>query len=147
MGWTEDPANELAQPPAGAPPGSPAGAQRGARGACGRPGGADKAETLEAVLGFFGDLGVDGRPSRIEAALDYVLGRGKPPRYRTPGETVRPARLASARVYVLGPPQDEALLLRSDPSQQASEVYEKRLGAHRGDRLLRRRRSPRRSPP
>ena len=67
-------------------------------------------------------------PSRIERALDYVLGRGKPPRYRAPGETVGLPRLPPRRVYVLGPPLDEALLLRSDPSQQASEVYEKRLG-------------------
>lgn len=89
-------------------------------------GAAPKAETLEAVLGFSGELGMDGHPSRIEGALDYVLGRGKPPRYRTPGETVGLPG-SPARVHVLGPPRDEALLLRSDPSHRASEVYEKRL--------------------
>ncbi len=80
------------------------------------------------MLGFFGDLGADGRPSGLQRALEYVLGRGKPPRYRVPGEPPLPLPgVAAARVYVLGPPQDESLLLRSDPSRQASEVYESRL--------------------
>ena len=91
-------------------------------------GGDDRAEALDAVLGFFGDLGADGRPSGLQRALEYVLGRGKPPRYRVPGEPPVPLpRVAAARVYVLGPPQDESLLLRSDPSRQGSEVYESRL--------------------
>jgi hypothetical protein len=91
-------------------------------------GGDERAGALDAVLGFFGDLGADGRPSGLQRALEYVLGRGKPPRYRVPGEPPVPLPgVAAARVYVLGPPQDESLLLRSDPSRQASEVYESRL--------------------
>ena len=125
VGWTEDPGNALANRLR-----SRRRAHLRALSAAARSlraiGAAPKAETLEAVLGFFGDLGVDGRPSRIERALDYVLGRGKPPRYRTPGETVGLPG-SPARVHVLGPPLDEALLLRSDPSHGASEVYEKRL--------------------
>lgn len=125
VGWTEDPGNDLAnrlRTRRRAHLQALSAAARSLRAV----GAAPKAETLEAVLGFFGDLGVDGRPSRIEAALDYVLGRGKPPRYRTPGETVGLPG-SPARVHVLGPPLDEALLLRSDPSHKASEVYEKRL--------------------
>jgi hypothetical protein len=92
-------------------------------------GGGDRAETLESVLGFFGELGVDGRPSGLQRALDYVLGRGNPPRYRVPGEPAIGLRgVPGARLYVLGPPQDEQLLLRSDPSRRGREVYEKRLG-------------------
>jgi metallo-beta-lactamase superfamily protein len=124
VAWTEDPDNELARRLRArrrAHLRALTGAARSLRAA----GDDGKAGTLEAVLGFFGDLGVDGRPSRIEAALDYVLGRGKPPHYRSPGEVV--SLPGAARVYVLGPPQDEALLLRSDPSSRASEVYEKRL--------------------
>jgi glyoxylase-like metal-dependent hydrolase (beta-lactamase superfamily II) len=124
-GWTEDPADDLA---------NRLRARRRthlrALGAVAQnlrnAGAAAKAGTLDAVLGFFGDLAADGRPSRIEAALGYVLGRGKPPLYRTPGETVGLPG-TPARVHVLGPPRDEALLLRSNPSQRASEVYEKRL--------------------
>jgi glyoxylase-like metal-dependent hydrolase (beta-lactamase superfamily II) len=126
VAWTEDPANEL---------GNRLRARRkahlraldGAARSLRAAGDADQAGTIEAVLGFFGDPAPAGQPSRIEAALDYVLGRGKPPRYRTPGEIVGLPG-SPARVFVLGPPQDEALLLRSTPSQQASEVYEKRLG-------------------
>jgi glyoxylase-like metal-dependent hydrolase (beta-lactamase superfamily II) len=124
VAWTEDPANEL---------GNRLRARRKAHlralGGAARnlraTGDAGQAATIEAVLGFFGEPGPDGHPSRIELALDYVLGRGKPPRYRTPGEVVGLPGLA--RVFVLGPPQDEALLLRSNPSQRASEVYEQRL--------------------
>ncbi len=122
------PGQRARRPPAGAPPGPPAGAHRRRRRACGRPAATGRRGDLEAVLGFFGDLGADGRPSRIEAALDYVLGRGKPPRYRAPGEAIGLPGCA-VRVYVLGPPRDEALLLRSDPSRRASEVYEQRLAA------------------
>lgn len=123
--WTENPANDLAnrlRARRRAHLQALTGAARSLRAA----GDEGKAGALEAVLGFFGELGVDGRPSKIEGALDYVLGRGKPPRYRTPGESFGLPGCA-ARVYVLGPPQDEALLLRSDPSSRASEVYEKRL--------------------
>jgi glyoxylase-like metal-dependent hydrolase (beta-lactamase superfamily II) len=125
VGWTEDPANELAgrlRARRRSHLRALAGAARSLRAA----GGEGKAGDLEAVLGFFGDLGADGRPSRIEGALDYVLGRGRPPRYRTPGEVIGLPG-AAVRVYVLGPPQDEGLLLRSDPSRRASEVYEQRL--------------------
>jgi hypothetical protein len=126
VAWTEDPANDL---------GNRLRARRkahlralgGAARSLRATGDADQAATIEAVLGFFGEPGEDGKPSRIELALDYVLGRGKPPRYRTPGEIVGLPG-SPARVFVLGPPQDEALLLRSTPSQRASEVYEKRLG-------------------
>ncbi|PYQ67150.1 MAG: hypothetical protein DMF53_02225 [Acidobacteria bacterium] len=125
VAWTEDPGNDMAsrlRARRQAHLRALSGTARGLRAA----GDEGKAGALEAVLGFFGELGVDGRPSKIEAALDYVLGRGKPPRYRAPGEVVGLPG-GAARVYVLGPPQDEALLLRSEPSSRASEVYEKRL--------------------
>jgi glyoxylase-like metal-dependent hydrolase (beta-lactamase superfamily II) len=131
VGWTEDPDDELAgrlRARRRAHLRALTGAARSLRAA----GGEGKAGDLEAVLGFFGDLGADGRPSRIEAALDYVLGRGKPPRYRAPGEAIGLPGCA-VRVYVLGPPRDEALLLRSDPSRRASEVYEQRLQLNQED--------------
>ena len=91
-------------------------------------GGEPQAETLESVLELFGEMGIDGRPSGLQRALQYVLGRGNPPRYRTPGEpSLGLPGVAGPRVYVLGPPQDEELLLRSDPSRRSSEVYERRL--------------------
>jgi hypothetical protein len=86
----------------------------------------DGTSRLDPVLGFFGELGADGRPSGLQRALDFVLSRGNT-RYHTPGRP--PLSLpGGVRVYVLGPPRDEKLLLRSDPSRRASEVYEKKLG-------------------
>jgi glyoxylase-like metal-dependent hydrolase (beta-lactamase superfamily II) len=124
VAWTEDPASDL---------GNRLRARRkahlraldGAARSLRATGDAGQAATIEAVLGFFGEPGQDGHPSPIERALDYVLRRGHPPRYRTPGEVVGLPGLA--RAFVLGPPQDEALLLRSTPTRRASEVYEKRL--------------------
>jgi hypothetical protein len=89
-----------------------------------------KADGIDSVLGFFGDLsgglGVAGKPSGIEAAMDYVVGRGKPPRYRTPGEgPLSVPGAAGVRVYVLGPPKDLDFLKRSDPRK--GEAYEARL--------------------
>lgn len=85
-----------------------------------------KADGLDSVLGFFGVLGADGRPSGIEAAMDYVVGRGKPPRYRTPGEgPLSVPGATGVRVYVLGPPKDLDFLKRSDPRK--GEAYEARL--------------------
>lgn len=87
---------------------------------------ADGTSRLDPVLGFFGELGADGRPSGLQNALEFVLSRGNT-RYHTPGRP--PLSLpGGVRVYVLGPPRDEKLLLRSDPSRRASEVYEKKLG-------------------
>ncbi|MFL6195237.1 MAG: hypothetical protein ACJ75H_13765 [Thermoanaerobaculia bacterium] len=132
VAWTEDPTNELAgrlRERRRAHLNALRMAVQGFRAA----GNDDRAGALESVLGFFGSpeevLGADGKKvSGIEAALQYVLGRGKPPRYRSPAEAVDLRGVPGVRVYVLGPPQDEKLLLRSDPSKKASEVYEKRLG-------------------
>ncbi len=88
-----------------------------------------RADGMSSVLGFFGDpsgLGVAGKPGGIEQAMDYAVGRGKPPRYRTPGEGPLPIPgAAGARVYVLGPPKDLDFLKRSDP--RSGEAYEARL--------------------
>lgn len=88
-----------------------------------------RADGMSSVLGFFGDpssLGAAGKPSGIEQAMDYAVGRGKPPRYRTPGEGPLPIPgAAGARVYVLGPPKDLDFLKRSDP--RSGEAYEARL--------------------
>jgi hypothetical protein len=127
VAWTEDPENGLAARLRGRRDTAVRALTAAAR-SLRVQGGDERADALDAVLGFFGELGADGRPSGLQRALEYVLGRGKPPRYRVPGEPPVPLPgVAGARVYVLGPPQDESLLLRSDPSRQASEVYESRL--------------------
>jgi hypothetical protein len=91
------------------------------------------AEGLAPILGFFGDLGAaDGGAaggSAIVRAMKYVVGRGKPPRYRTPGEGPLPLPgAAGARVYVLGPPKEMEFLKRSNP--RSGEAYEAALAVN-----------------
>ena len=66
------------------------------------------------------------------AILDYLKAKARTVRYWTPGaEPVAVPGTDGTKVYVLGPPRDETLLRRSNPSKKAKEVYE--LGA--GDRV------------
>jgi hypothetical protein len=124
VAWTEDPADPLAARLRAKRETALRGLHAAAQGL--KAASEDGTTHLDSVLGFFGELGADGRPSGLQSALEFVLSRGNT-RYHTPG---RPplALPGGARVYVLGPPRDEKLLLRSDPSRRASEVYEKKLG-------------------
>lgn len=126
VAWTEDPDNPKAQSLRARRAASIRALHAAAQGlrAAGDEGGAG---SLEEILGFFGELGANGRPSKIQEALEYVLGRGNPPRYLAPLDQPKLPGAAGVRVYVLGPPQDETLLRDSDPSGQPGEVYEKRL--------------------
>jgi hypothetical protein len=86
------------------------------------------AEGIEPVLGFFGELGVAGG-SGIARAMDYVVGRGEPPRFRAPGEGPLPLPgVAGARIYVLGPPKEMDFLRRSNP--RSGEAYEAALAVN-----------------
>lgn len=88
----------------------------------------DDADAVSPLLGFFGELAADGKPSAVERAMGFALGKGDRLRCLRPGE--RPPtlpRVSGARVYVLGPPRDEALLVSSDP--RAGEAYGLALGA------------------
>ena len=79
---------------------------------------------VEDLSGLLGCFGAAGRSTR--AALDAARSLAPPGglRYAEPGET--PAELpgTGARIYVLGPPRDERLLLRSSPSRSTPETYQ-----------------------
>ncbi len=84
------------------------------------------AGALEEVLNFHGGfdqaLGMSGTADQ----MSYVRERTENLRYRRPGEDpISLADVPGVKIYVLGPPEDEALLLRSDPSTAESEVYER----------------------
>ncbi len=81
--------------------------------------GAPEAEPLAAVLSFFGSAGRTTRDA-LERARGYAGDSG--PRYLEPGTTLDFAE-TGARVHVLGPPRDEALLLRSNPSSANPETF------------------------
>jgi hypothetical protein len=86
------------------------------------------AGAINEVLDFHRELGIEGRINTTAEQMEYVHGRGAPPRYRRPGEP--PIALPGAegvRLYVLGPPRNEARLSKSDPSTADSQVYERAL--------------------
>lgn len=129
VAWTEDPDDAQAQRLRG---------QRHAAlaaltGAASRLKAADDpaAPSVEDVLAFFGEVGGDGLGARTRrgtaAQMDYVNNRIPNPSFREPGEPpVTLPGVEGVRVYVLGPPRNEALLTNSNPSRRDSEVYEER---------------------
>ncbi|HEX6899306.1 MAG TPA: MBL fold metallo-hydrolase [Thermoanaerobaculia bacterium] len=123
--WTEDPNDPLAQEVRE----RRASALRALHAAARRlrlHGSTDQAGSLESLLSLFGEP-AGGLPA-AERALHYVLNRAGPSRFCALGE--QPRELpggAAARVHVLGPPRDEALLTRHGPSRQNGGAYEKSL--------------------
>jgi hypothetical protein len=119
--WTEDPADELAAR-------LRAGHRRAVQAlhaleqkltALNRP----SAERVRGMLEFFGAAGRAG----TRDALDYLAKHPSGPkvRYRRPGEPPVPLPGAGgARAFVLGPPHDEKLIKRSNPTKTGHEVYE-----------------------
>jgi beta-lactamase superfamily II metal-dependent hydrolase len=82
------------------------------------------------VLGFSGislkDSAADGGDTgeAMKYARERGQGVGSDLRFLHPGQKAFPLPGAkNLRVYVLGPPEDEKLLKRSDPSKAHSEVY------------------------
>jgi len=87
-----------------------------------------RSQAFIGLLDFYDDMpGLQAAGRRttgeIIADLKRRTGPGKV-RYWRPGADPFPIPgVADARVFVLGPPRDEILLRRSDPSSRASEVY------------------------
>ncbi len=104
----------------------------------------ETAERISAVMEFFGletststsELGAapgggDGASGPLLGAspgtakgLELVTKCG-PVRYCTPGEILHLPGLGGVRIFVLGPPVDEKLIKKSDPTKKGQEVYEK----------------------
>jgi len=92
---------------------------------------AAEAEAVGSVLGF--DLGLFDPDeaaalglgaSGTAGQMEWVLAKSPTTRYLRPGGEPIQWRDHGVRFYVLGPPEDRALLERSDPSSVDSEVYE-----------------------
>ena len=122
LAWTEDPDHELAMKlRRGREATLRALAQAHLRLRAAAP---DDADALQSVLEFSGPLAASGQQS-LGAALEYVRKKVSRPRYCRPGE--EPLALPGVdgvRVYVLGPPEDEKLIKKSDPTKTGREVYE-----------------------
>jgi glyoxylase-like metal-dependent hydrolase (beta-lactamase superfamily II) len=78
----------------------------------------------ETLLAFHGGLEAAASGATAEA-LDWVKDHAgaKNTRYCRPGEVLELPGVSAARVYVLGPPQDEELLHRSAPGRSHPETY------------------------
>ncbi len=120
--WTEDPANVL---------GRKLRAERAAKirvleKAATTFAGLDplRAARLETLLGFFG-LGVSSPGGKVRPAFDY-LGKRKGVTVRFCRPTDAPTLLpnvSGVRVYVLGPPENEAFIKQIDPSATRQDGY------------------------
>lgn len=81
---------------------------------------------LQEVLNFFGEsLGAAGGRS-TRAAMDFISAHPSAAiRYCYPGkDPLTIDSLPGVRIYVLGPPEDETLIKRSEPSAGGDEVYQ-----------------------
>ncbi|CAO4171677.1 MBL fold metallo-hydrolase [Methylorubrum populi] len=94
----------------------------------------DDEEQPDALAGLWGLMAFSGiGPDGLSAApgattadiLRYLQGKAGRVRFLRPGgNTVAIAGHPDVTTYVLGPPEDDALLRRSDPTKKGREVYE-----------------------
>lgn len=87
--------------------------------------GGDEAESLQQLAGFSQDVLGELSVRSTADLMDYVRSRVAAPKYWRPSQGPETLLgVEDVRVYFLGPPEDEDLLSRSNPSTQDSEVYE-----------------------
>jgi Metallo-beta-lactamase superfamily len=82
---------------------------------------------IAGLMGFFGGP-ADGATlaafsEKTKEAMDAVTQRKPSPTYKKPGELIEPKWLPEVRVYVLGPPLDQALLKKME-GRVGTEIYE-----------------------
>jgi hypothetical protein len=88
-----------------------------------RAAGAKSSQRLENLLHFAG-LGAAGQQTTSDA-LAFLREKVPQPRYCRPGENpIGLPGVPGVKVYVLGPPEDEKLIRKSDPTKKGKEVYE-----------------------
>lgn len=128
--WTEDKENKLGQKLRREREAKAPAAHRAAKALQGV-----SAMRVASLLTFFGmeDASVeplaakaDGTVGKVRQAFDYLAGRaGVEVQYLRPTDAPHTLPdVSGVRVYVLGPPEDEGLIKRSDPTKTGKEVYE-----------------------
>lgn len=99
----------------------------------------ESVEQVTNLLQFFGDTSSDNTlgaakrnntKSALEAVREFAAKTDASPNYRRPGEGPlklpkidEMADVSGVRVYILGPPHDEKILRRINPSAKGKEVY------------------------
>jgi hypothetical protein len=82
----------------------------------------ERLTALNALSNFSDGFGTAGSKTTA-AAMKWVKEKAsRKVRFFVPGG--RPVKFAGARIYVLGPPEDETLLKRINPSKRTPEVYQ-----------------------
>jgi hypothetical protein len=91
----------------------------------------ERSQRLNAVLGFFGigenaASGIGSGIGKTREAFDYLMNRrGVRTRFCHPDHApLTLGEVENVRVYVLGPPEDEAMIKKSAPTKTGREVYE-----------------------
>lgn len=131
LAWTEDPTNDVARRLRDQRRRT-ARALQAALGMLKRRGAATAA--VSRVLEF---LGAAAHRSSTAQMMEYVRQLVETPHYCHPSEPpLRIPGVDGLRVFVLGPPEDEALLTRSNPSGVDSEVYGRRLDLNEASAFL-----------
>ncbi len=122
LGWTEEPGNPVADELRGERvrlrmAARAAVAEMRARGA-----NASLRAGIEEVLGFFGEApAASAKRDGTDDALDYLKSRAANIRYCHPKDA--PHELPGVRAYVLGPPENAALVRQSEVSSSRDEIY------------------------
>jgi hypothetical protein len=81
---------------------------------------------IEGILSFHDFLAADTKLKGSAGLIQYPQQKAKVSRYLTPKQPPLTWNdVPGVRVFVLGPPEDEKLLTRSDPSGLEGEVYER----------------------
>jgi hypothetical protein len=84
------------------------------------------AARLEGILSFHDFLAADTKLRGSSGQMQYVQQKARSNRYLSPNEQpINWKDVPGLRFFVLGPPEDEKLLSRSDPSGLEGEVYER----------------------
>ncbi len=81
----------------------------------------------KSILDFLGGIlpmGGTGTANAMDAVRSFV----KKPRYLEPGQSFPVPGAEGARVYVLGPPRNQKLLSKTDPSGRSPETYDDKSG-------------------
>jgi hypothetical protein len=93
----------------------------------------ERSQQLNAVLGFFGigsnaatEIGTGTGIGKTRDAFEYLMNRrGVRTRFCYPDHApLSLGEVENVRVFVLGPPEDEAMIKKSAPTKRGREVYE-----------------------
>ena len=125
LGWTEEPGNPIADELRGERMRLRMAARAAITEMRARGANASLRAGIENVLGFFGEAPAAGaKRDGTDDALDYLKARAATVRYCHPTDAPRElSGVAGLRVYVLGPPENAALVRQSEVSASRDEIY------------------------